>query len=75
MNKRADGPFTFLFTIGAFVLIWVAFLSGYINTMAGIAIERAGWTGLPAFVVGNLNLIIAACVIFVTLAWAYLVFK
>jgi len=73
MNKRAETPFTLIFVVFVFLLIWGAFLGGFINLGMGIAIDGGNLTGFAAFFYANFNLMIGFVLLLFLLGYAYYV--
>ena len=57
MNKRG-GIIGFLFFMGAFWVVWIFFISPFINTIVDNAIATGSITGMELFVLSNINYII-----------------
>jgi hypothetical protein len=67
MNRNGQaGIVTFLFMLFVFVLVWALFLGEFLSIWGAQAIAVNQLTGIEAFMMGNINLVIFICVVIVS---------
>lgn len=69
-NKRGQTPITFVFTLIAFNLVWIFFLSKLLS-IVGQQWVAAGATGLEALFASNLNMVVFVVQIIAIMAYGY----
>lgn len=72
MDKKGATQITVVFWVIAFVIIWFMFAGKFLNIGVGMAIENNNLTGIEAFLLSNLNLIIFFCVLIFIVAYGYI---
>lgn len=73
MNNKGQGAIIgIIFLIGIFLFIWAVWLGGFLQDQAEEQISAGTYTGLEAFIVANLNLIIfLGLLLFIVFAIAF----
>jgi len=69
MNKKGTGPFTIMFIVIIFVIVWAMFLGGWLASWGQQAIILNNLTGIEAFVYANLNLLVGFCLVISTMGY------
>jgi len=57
-NQSGQSQLTYLFTLVAFIFVWIGFLSTWFKQIAATTITANGYTGILAFALGNINLFV-----------------
>lgn len=72
MNKKGITPITIIFWVLCFVMLWFLFLGQFMNIGVSSAIENNNLTGIEAFILMNMNLLIFICLIIFIVAYSYI---
>lgn len=51
-------PITLIFMVIAFIIVWVLFAGKFLNDSVGMAMDTGYFTGVSAFLMSNMNLIV-----------------
>jgi len=57
-NQSGQSQITYLFTLVAFIIVWIGFLSTWFKQIGATTIAANGYTGIFAFALGNINLFV-----------------
>jgi len=57
-NQSGQSQLTYLFSLVAFIFVWIGFLSTWFKEIGANAIITNGYTGILAFALGNINLFV-----------------
>ena len=70
-NKAQGGILAFIFLILIFIILWAVWLGDFVNTIAQQAIIDGQLTGVEAFVLSNLNLVIIVGIVLGLMVFIY----
>lgn len=68
-SKKAQTPLTVVFILIVFVIFWVFFFGKFLSDWGTDMVEHNQMTGFEAFIMSNLNLVLAIAV-FIFIVWA-----